>query len=194
MNMNNYHLGIPDEEFLRGEAPMTKEEVRILTIAKARINPEDIVLDIGAGTGSLSIEASFLAKEVYAIERNKVAYGILNDNIEKFARTNIIPILGEAPTAIPKELKQIDLAIIGGSGKNLPTILQTVDQLLSTGGRLVANAITIETLSTVLEYLKNNPHYTYSACCLQVSRLNQVGSYNMLAALNPVYIISACKK
>lgn len=190
----NYYLGIPDEEFIRGEAPMTKEEVRILTIAKARISPEDIVLDIGAGTGSLSIEASFLAREVYAIERNKMAFEILNDNIKKFARTNIKPIFGEAPTAIPTQLGKVDVAIIGGSGKNLPTILHKVHELLPIGGKLLANAITIETLSTVLEYLKNNPQYTYSACCVQVSRLNQIGSYNMLAALNPVYIISACKK
>lgn len=196
MTEKEYSLGIADEEFIRGNVPMTKEEVRILTLAKAKIKITDIVLDVGAGTGSLSIEAAFLAPqgEVFAIERNEEAIALLKKNKEKFGRDNITILEGVAPKVFLPDTTQLDVALIGGSGGNLDKILQEIDQRLKVGGRLIINAVTLETLSNSLELLKNSfKHYKYNVICLQANRVRPVGNYSLFDALNPVYIFAAVK-
>ena len=112
--------GIPDTEFLRGKVPMTKEEVRVVTLAKGKIFPEAIIYDIGAGTGSLSIEASFLAKDgqVWALERNPEAIELIKKNKEKFQVNNLEILAKEAPEGL-RELPSADVIFIGGSGGHL---------------------------------------------------------------------------
>ncbi|WP_405750623.1 precorrin-6Y C5,15-methyltransferase (decarboxylating) subunit CbiT, partial [Anaerovibrio slackiae] len=141
-------IGIPDAEFIRGKVPMTKQEIRILTIAKAGIKQGDIVLDVGAGTGSLSCEAAMQAGNdgmVYAIERNPEGIGLIAANAEKFGLDNIQVIHAEAPAGMD-ELPRLDAVLIGGSGKRLEPILDRAGELLKTGGRIILNCITVQTL------------------------------------------------
>ena len=170
-------FNIPDSEFIRGKVPMTKEEIRILTIAKANICPEDVVLDVGAGTGSLSCEAALHAYngQVYAIERKAEGIELIKANTEKLGIGNI-------------------KVIIGGSGSKLAPILDKIDGLLVTGGRIVLNCITIQTLSQCLEYMRQREDYEYAAVQVQVSRWKQVGPYDMAEAMNPIFIVTCVKK
>ena len=188
-------LGIPDEEFIRGKVPMTKQEIRVLTMVKAQIAPDDIVWDIGAGTGSLSIEAARLAENghVYSLERKHEGIELIHQNSEKFGVKNLTTIEAEAPEGMDK-IPDCDVAIIGGSGRHLNPILDMIDAHLKVGGRIVLNCITIQTLSSCLEYMRNHKDkYNYEAMQVQVNRLEQVGPYDMAKAINPIYIVT-CKK
>ncbi|WP_407396594.1 precorrin-6Y C5,15-methyltransferase (decarboxylating) subunit CbiT [Anaerovibrio sp.] len=188
-------LGIPDEEFIRGKVPMTKQEIRILTIAKARIKPDSVVCDVGAGTGSISIEAALQAKDgvVYAIERNPDGIELIKENALKFGVYNLKVIEAYAPEGM-EALPKLDAVIIGGSGSNLPIILDVVDKKLIPGGRIVMNCITIQTIAQCVEYMRKREDYTYEAIQVQVSQLEQVGPYDMAKANNPIYIVTCEKK
>lgn len=190
------YCGIEDNEFIRGKVPMTKQEVRILTLIKARISPADVVYDIGAGTGSISIEAARIANEgkVFAIERNPEGISLIRENMKKFQVDNVEVVSGEAPEVLAG-LPGCDAAIIGGSGRNLEGILDIVHDRLKVGGRIILNCITIQTIASCLEYLRS--HYTefdYEAIQVQVNRLKAVGPYDMADAVNPIYIVTAIKK
>lgn len=189
-------LGLPDAAFVRGKVPMTKQEIRILTLVKAQIGPRDIVYDIGAGTGSLSIEAARLAPEghVYAVERKEEAIRLIEANGERFGLENLSVIEAEAPAGL-ENLPLADAVLIGGSGGHLASILDCVAEKLREGGRLVINCITVQTLAEALDYLHaHETVYRYEAVQVQVSRLRRVGPYDMAEAQNPVYIITCTKE
>ena len=188
-------IGIPDAEFIRGKVPMTKQEIRILTIAKAGIKQGDIVLDVGAGTGSLSCEAAMQAGNdgmVYAIERNPEGIGLIAANAEKFGLDNIQVIHAEAPAGMD-ELPRLDAVLIGGSGKRLEPILDRAGELLKTGGRIILNCITVQTLMQCLNYMRASELYKYETVQVQVNRWEQVGSYDMAKAANPIFIVTSEK-
>lgn len=188
-------IGIPDAEFIRGKVPMTKQEIRILTIAKAGIKQGDIVLDVGAGTGALSCEAAMQAGNdgmVYAIERNPEGIGLIAANAEKFGLDNVHIIHAEAPAGMD-ELPRLDAVLIGGSGKRLEPILDRAGELLKTGGRIILNCITVQTLMQCLNYMRASELYKYETVQVQVNRWEQVGSYDMAKAANPIFIV-ACEK
>ena len=189
-------LGLPDAAFVRGKVPMTKQEIRILTLVKAQIGPRGIVYDIGAGTGSLSIEAARLAPEghVYAVERKEEAIRLIEANGERFGLENLSVIEAEAPAGL-ENLPLADAVLIGGSGGHLASILDCVAGKMREGGRLVLNCITVQTLAAALDYLHaHEAVYRYEAIQVQVSRLRRVGPYDMADAQNPVYIITCTKE
>ena len=189
-------IGIADEEFLRGNVPMTKQEIRILTLAKAKIYPMDTIYDIGAGTGALSIEAARLAPdgEVFAIERNPQAAQLIGQNIEKFSVENIMVLELEAPEGI-EHLPPADVVLIGGSGGSLSRILAAVDEKIEPCGRIVVNCITVQTLMECISYMREHEDtYSYEAIQVQVSHLEQVGAYDMARAMNPIHIVTCTKK
>jgi precorrin-6Y C5,15-methyltransferase (decarboxylating) CbiT subunit len=187
-------IGIADDEFIRGNIPMTKQEIRILTLTKAKIKKTDTILDIGAGTGSLSIEAALLADQgkVFAVEQKAEGIELIHKNATKFAVENLTAIEGAAPQAL-SEIPPCDVIFIGGSGKYLVDILNRCDSLLKPDGRLILNCITIQTLYESIAYMKQHSSYTYEAIQVQVTRLNKVGPYDMAQALNPIHIIT-CQK
>ncbi len=188
-------LGIKDDEFIRGNVPMTKQEIRILTLVKAQIRPRDIIYDIGAGTGSLSIEAARLALDgsVFALEKNPEAVNLIHQNMEKFGVDNLTVMETEAPEGM-EHLPQADAVIIGGSGGEMAEILKAAEMKLKDGGRIVINCITIQTVVTALSYLREREDiFTYDAVQVQVNRLVKAGPYDMARSLNPVYIISCVK-
>jgi cobalt-precorrin-6B (C15)-methyltransferase len=188
-------LGIPDDQFIRGNIPMTKQEIRILVLAKANIAAGDTVIDVGAGTGSLSIEAALLAKQgrVIAIEREAEGVELIKANAAKFSVANLEAIEGAAPAAMAG-LPAADVVLIGGSGGKLAEILTFANRLLKPGGRLIVTAVTVETLSTALGSLKQMAQFSVEACCVQVTRIQPAGNSHMFKALNPIYIITCTKE
>jgi len=185
---------IEDEKFIRGNVPMTKQEIRILTLAKAEIAEKDFVVDVGAGTGSLTIEAARIATKgyVFAVEKNPEAVELITQNTEKFLLDNVIILNAEAPDGL-KTIPRIDVAIIGGSGGRLVEILDMLDAKLKVGGRLVMNFITVQSLATCLDWLRAHNDYQYEAVQVQISCLQIIGNYDMYKAQNPVHIVSAKK-
>jgi len=190
-----YFPGISDDEFIRGDIPMTKQEVRILVLAKAKICATDIIVDIGAGTGSLSIEAALQAPQgkVYAIERHAGGIELICANATKFNTPNLTAILGEAPLAL-QGIPAVNVIFIGGSGGHLAEILHESDKLLKAQGRIVITAITIETLYEALHIMQAKSEFYVEAFSAQISRIKHISKSNMLQALNPIYIITCTKK
>ncbi len=188
-------LGIEDEAFIRGNVPMTKQEIRALTMVKARITPTDIVFDVGAGTGSMSVEAALLANRghVYAVERNAEGVSLIEKNREKFGVENLTVVVGDAPDAL-NNLPDCDVAIVGGSGGRLSDILDEISSRLKAGGRVVINCITIQTLAAALDYFRvHKSEFFYEAIQVQINRLQAIGAYDMAKAINPIYIVTGEK-
>lgn len=133
-------LGMDDDAFIRRNVPMTKQEIRILSLVKARIKPDAVIYDIGAGTGSLSVEAARLAPHgtVYALERTQDGVSLIRANADKFMLPNVKIIAAEAPEGM-ELLPKADTVLIGGSGSKLREILDTVTLKLKDDGRIVLN-------------------------------------------------------
>lgn len=183
-------LGIEDENFIRGTAPMTKSEVRTLAITKLKLKQDSVIYDIGAGTGSVSIEMALAVPDgtVYAIEKENEAVDLIRQNKAKFGTSNLEIIHGTAPDAI-RELPEPTHAFIGGSSGNLNDIMQT---LLSKNKdmRIVITAVTLETVSEALSCMTNFGFKHRDIVQLSVSKSREIGSYNLMTAQNPVYIFT----
>lgn len=189
-----YTFGISDEEFIRGKVPMTKAEIRAMIMIKAQILPEDIVVDIGAGTGSITIEAALCANKgtVYAIEMNPEGIDLIKRNADKFGCRNIRPVLGSAPEAMA-ELPLLDVVIIGGSGGNMHEILDRATNLLRPGGRIILTSVTAETTGEVVYEFKDRP-FTFDGFQMQINRLRKLGRYHLFNPISPIFIFTAIKK
>lgn len=189
-NFVNPTKKIYDDEFIRGSTPMTKEAVRTLSLSYLEISPSDTVLDIGAGTGSCSIEIARRAYQgsVYAIERDEQSAALINQNIKKFGAYNITTICDSAPQAL-SGLDHIDCAFIGGSGGKLFEIVAALT-LINPTIRIVINAITLETLHEAVSALEKCGAVPMISC-INVSMAERVGRYNMMKSQNPIYIIVA---
>ena len=189
------YLGIDDEEFIRGKVPMTKKEIRILSLVKAHLSPSAVVYDIGAGTGAISVEAARLVPEgrVYALERNPEAVILIKANAANFALRNITVINEEAPAGL-EHLPFCDAVFVGGSGSKLVPILDGVARKLKSGGHIVVNCITVQSLMQAIEYFRSrDSEFSYETIQVQVTHLQQIGPYDMAKAVNPVYILTAKK-
>jgi cobalt-precorrin-6B (C15)-methyltransferase len=187
--------GIPDEQFLRGEVPLTKSEIRCLTLSLLRLAEGQRVLDIGAGSGGLSIECALLLKNkgsVCAVERDKEAVALIRANLAHFGVDNVTLVESEAPEAL-EGLGSFDRIMIGGSGGNLPAIIEASREMLTPGGVLVINCILFETLNASLELLKNSSFGSISFIQAAIARSRQIGGGTALQPLNPVFIVSAVK-
>ena len=182
--------GIPDEEFIRGKAPMTKEEVRSVSLSKLRLTEDSICCDVGAGTGSVSVEMALRADQgqVFAIEKKEEAAALLEENKQKFAVDNLEIIKGEAPQAL-ENLPAPTHAFIGGSSGNLKEI---VALLLGKNPqvRIVINCITLETISEALDVLKEYDFQQREVVQLAASRSKEISRYHLMMGENPIYIIT----
>ncbi len=182
--------GLPDEEFIRGEVPMTKLEVRSVSLSRLELKRDSVVYDIGAGTGSVSVEAALLASEgrVYAIERKREAAELIRENRRKFAVSNLEVVEGLAPEAL-SGLPAPTHAFIGGSAGNLKEIVQVLLEKNSTV-RVVINAIALETVAEASGLIRELPVEDVSVSQIMASRGKRLGGYELMTGLNPVYIIS----
>ena len=187
--------GLPDEEFIRGKAPMTKTEVRTVSLAKLRLPKDAICYDIGAGTGSVSVEMALRASEgaVYAIEKKEDALALLHENKKKFALDHMYIVPGTAPEAL-EELPVPTHAFIGGSSGNMKEI---VELLLNKNPqvRIVINCITLETVGEALSCIRELEKQEIYECGSEVvqlcaSRSKNIGRYHMMMGENPIYIIT----
>ena len=186
-------IGIEDTQFIRGDVPMTKQEIRVLTLSKAQINSDSIVADIGAGTGSITIEAALIAQrgKIFAVERKLEAIELIRRNVEKFSVENVEIIRAQAPDGL-NDLPTLDAAIIGGTGGQLDEILSALDAKLKIGGRIVVNAVTIQNVAKTLDWFHAHG-WNVDASQVQITRIRRVGQLDINQALNPVWIVAAQK-
>ena len=183
-----------DEDFIRGKVPMTKETIRRLSIEKLCIGNHSVCYDIGAGTGSVSVEIGLEIRRscnegsVYAIEREQEALELIRANVQKFHGSweDIHIVEGEAPEAF-EGLPAPTHAFIGGSSGKMKEIIGTLLDL-NPSVRIVANAITLETVSEIIECMKEYGFEDGELLQIQASPVKQLGSYHMPMAQNPVYI------
>ena len=182
---------ISDECFIRGRVPMTKAEVRSVSIAKLQLTRDAVVYDIGAGTGSVSIEAALSGERVrvYAIEKKEAAIELLKQNRKKFKTSNVQIIEGEAPQIL-EELEAPTHVFIGGSSGYLEEILKLVLNK-NPQVRIVINAIALETLGEIVKVLKNQLLKDVEVVQLMTARSSEIGQYHLMTGMNPVWIISA---
>lgn len=186
--------GLADELFLRSKVPMTKQEVRSVSMSKLMPKATDLIYDIGAGTGSCSIELALLAKEgrVWAFERNPVAVELLGKNKALFGVQNLEIVAGEALENI-RSIPAPDCVFVGGSGGDLCEMLDVI-YAKNSSCRVVINAITVETLAEVAAYYKEHQDYSLEIVNVFVARSKHLGNYNLMMAQNPVYVMTALKK
>ena len=179
--------GWPDDCFLRGKTPMTKQLVRAAVLAKLAVGPDDVCWDVGAGTGSVSIELAAQARRVYAVERDGEACSLIRQNREKFHAWNLTLVEGEAPDAL-KALPAPDAVFIGGSGGNMAAI---VSEALARNPkvRLCISAIALETLLAAVDALASNS-IEAELTQLAVSESKMTGGLHLLMANNPIFLIT----
>jgi len=188
--------GIPDEEFERADKiPITKEEVRVVQISKARLKPGQIVYDIGCGSGSISIEAALQIEtsgKVLAVDYDENAIELTKKNMKKFDVSNISVIHGNAKEKI-LELEDANTIFIGGTGGDTKEIVELSENKLKSGGRIVIGIILIETLYSVLQVLEKLQFESVDITQVTISKSRKTSTGTMMLARNPVTIISATK-
>lgn len=180
--------GMPDSAFLREQVPMTKEEVREVSICKLRLRRDAVVYDIGSGTGSVAVEMAGLSDEiqVYALERHREAAALICRNREKFGLENIEVVETEAPEGMDG-LPVATHAFIGGSGGKLGEILEKLYEI-NPAMRIVLNAVSLETISRVRELFSDDRMEHEEMVQVQVSRVEKLGNHHLMRAENPVWI------
>lgn len=183
--------GIPDELFIRGDVPMTKQEVRAVALAKLRLAATDTVWDVGAGTGSVSIEAALVARagSVWAVERNATGVRLIRENADAFGCGNVHAVPGVAPEALAK-LPVPDAVFVGGSAGELPSIVEAALEKNSQV-RLCVPCVTVETLTEACALLSGSRFKGFEACQVSAARAEAVGSHHLMKAQNPVFLVSA---
>ncbi len=186
---NRVRFGIPDDKFIRGNVPMTKAEVRAVTMSNLNIEPNFICYDVGAGTGSVTVEMALAAHlgHVYGIERNEEAVKLISENLKKFhiGNTEIIP--GLAPEALDT-LPSPDAVFIGGSSGGMDKIFDVIFKK-NPKVRVVVNAIAIESVSAAVSAFKAHgidPEIVQ----LNTARSRAAGGLHLMMAQNPIYVIS----
>jgi len=186
--------GIPDSEFIRGDVPMTKEEIRILSLSKLRLTVGDCLLDVGAGTGSVSIEMARLLPEstVYAVEQKAKALELIRLNALKFETPNVKIIEGKAPDALAN-LSGVNKIFIGGSGGNLKEIIDWVEFNCRVGSRLVINAVSLNTLVDARQLLDSLAFSAPEIIQVSINRIEKLGNAEMFRPQSPIFIISSTR-
>lgn len=185
--------GIKDECFIRGKAPMTKEEVRTVSLMKLGLSEDSVCYDVGAGTGSVAVEMALRAHQgkVYAIEKKEDALALILENKKKFAADNLEIVGGCAPEVM-EELPVPTHAFIGGSSGNLKDIIRL---LLNKNPevKIVINCITLETVGEAMEAIREFDFQERDIVQMSVSRSKEVGRYHMMMGENPIYIFT-CRR
>lgn len=186
-------LGLPDRDLLSfSDRPglMTKREIRILVLGELALQPKQVVWDIGAGTGSVSVEIARLcpSSKIYAIEKTTAGVTLIQQNCQRLQIPNVSAIHGSAPTVLAS-LPDPDRIFIGGSGGNLTAILATCRDRLSPHGRIVLALATLEHLGTTLSWLTQHPGWEYQLLQVQLSRSVAIANLTRFVPLNPVTLV-----
>ncbi len=175
---------------------MTKEEIRALTISKARIREGDFIADIGSGTGSITVEAALQVGpkgRVYAIDNEDEAVKLTRTNCERFGVQNLVEIIhGTAPEAI-HNLPEMDVMIIGGGSSELKEIVDASMKKLKPGGHMVLNSILVETSYNALQSFKSAGLKDIEVINVSIATGKKMGWGTMLLARNPINIVCGVK-
>lgn len=182
-------FGIPDGEFVRGEVPMTKAEIRAISMSKLLPRPDDVCCDVGCGTGSVTVEMALAAwrGHVYAIDKNEEAVALTERNCAAFHLGNVTVRHGGAPEAL-NDLPPLDVVFVGGSGKNMDAIF---DAVLGKNPRahIVVNAIALESVQAALNAFAAHG-LAAEVVQVGVAAAKTVAGLHMMMAQNPIFIIS----
>lgn len=187
-------MHIYDKDFVQRELPMTKQEIRAITVAKLQLRPDSILVDVGAGTGTIGIEAATYIPngKVIGIEKEEKGLNTIKENVAKIGVTNYELIHGRAPEDIPDIA--YDRMFIGGSTGSMKEIVKHFMEHAKDNSRLVINTITLESLNESMEILKSFAFADIEVVNVMVSRGKKVGKYTMMYGENPIYIITAIKQ
>tara|TARA_B100000029_G_scaffold371370_1_gene365297 strand:+ start:178 stop:768 length:591 start_codon:yes stop_codon:yes gene_type:complete len=189
--------GIPDEEFERTESvPITKEEIRAIQISKGRLSAGQTILDIGCGSGSVTVEAAIQVEEsgkVIGVDIDPNAIELTEKNLKKFGITNYQLVEGNAKEKI-SELPESDTVFIGGTGGDTRDIVELCQNKIKSGGRIVIGVILIETLYSVLQIIENLDFTEIDITQITIGKSRKTSTGTMMLARNPVTVISATKK
>jgi len=186
-------LGTPDNWFVHEKGLITKASVRVLSLAALELAPDNILWDLGAGSGSVGIEAtSFLPDGfVYAVEKNQPRVAQIKANVERFKVKNLSVVQAQLPDGL-LDLPRPDRVFIGGSGKKMDQVLDVVTTVLNPLGRIVVNTILMETLHLAVSVLEEKG-FDVSLTQAQISQSRHMPWGRRMEALNPVWIIAAQK-
>ena len=197
--------GIDDEIFSRTKVPMTKNEVRVLSISRLELTKNAVVYDVGSGTGSVSIECARLSPDifVFAIEQKEEAANLTKENAVRFGLSDQILVINKKAPEGFEELPTPTHVFIGGSSGALSDILSAIQKKLivkentkgktdkaSKGVRVVINAVSLETIAQITKLIQTYPVKHVQLTQIQASRAHKLGSYNLMQAQNPVLIAS----
>lgn len=187
-------FGISDELFIRGEVPMTKQEIRAISLSKLQVKETSHILDIGCGTGSMTVECGLIASkgQMMAIDQKEEAVRLTEQNIRKFQLTNVQTRCGHAPEALPEAM--FDRIFLGGGSRQLEPIMSYVAKHLKPKGIFVANTILLESSYRLLQTLETLPFEKIECVQVQIARGGQQQVGWMMKALNPITIISATRR
>ncbi|MCW3807178.1 precorrin-6Y C5,15-methyltransferase (decarboxylating) subunit CbiT [Plebeiibacterium marinum] len=179
-----------DSEFIRGDVPMTKEEIRTIALSKLELSTHDSLMDIGAGTGSVSIEAALqLTKgNVLAIEHKKEAVDLILENKEKHHTNNLEVVMAKAPDGM-ENIAEYNKFFIGGSGGNLNDILELIKNKAPQKSIVVVTAIVLDTMIEVYHFFKDN-NYDFELIQVGVNKIDTTKKVAMLTAQNPIFILT----
>jgi precorrin-6B C5,15-methyltransferase / cobalt-precorrin-6B C5,C15-methyltransferase len=192
-NCHRFH-GFSDHDFLRDRMPMTKQEVRALIIRALRLNANDRFLDIGAGTGSVCIEAArWITKgRVFAIEQRADGVSLIEENAKRLGIRHLQVIHGRAPEAL-ELVPRVNKVFIGGSGGEFRQIVDWLEKHTERGTQIVLTAITLDTLYLARQ-LFTTPGFSHAQIIqVAITRVEQSGGYDMMKAQTPVWIIQTKK-
>jgi len=191
-NLEQYPLiGIADDEFLTSKKLITRQEVRAVTLAKLQLQDGLVMWDIGAGSGSVSIEASNLMPggRIFALEHNPQCVSFIAENLKKFCARNVKLMDACAPDGL-EELPDPDRVFVGGAGGSLEEIVDMVGRRLKPDGLVVLNAVTLDTLSKSVEFLEDHG-FQVEVTCVNISKTRKLTEFKLFEAQNPVFIITA---
>ncbi|MBI3754292.1 MAG: precorrin-6y C5,15-methyltransferase (decarboxylating) subunit CbiE [Deltaproteobacteria bacterium] len=189
-------FGIPDFSFSHSNGMITKEEIRVISLSKLKLKQDSVVWDIGAGSGSLSIEAAMFANygKVFAVEKDAGRIKHIEENKKKFNAVNLEIIRANAPDSL-KSLPAPDAVFIGGGGKDIAQILDVCSKRIRRGGRIVVNAITLETLATAANFFQKKK-WDVETISVNIAKTKDIaaGEYghtplHIFNAHNPVFIV-----
>ncbi|MCF8010831.1 MAG: precorrin-6Y C5,15-methyltransferase (decarboxylating) subunit CbiT [Clostridiales bacterium] len=187
--------GIPDQLFKRADGiPMTKQDVRAVVLSRICPFPGAVIYDIGAGTGSVSVECALMGcQRVYAVEKKVEAIESLRENIDLFETPKVIIVPGSAPGAL-EDLPLADRIFIGGSGGAIKQVLEEVYNKLKPGGRLVASSITMDTGPEVIKFMEKHDFKDIDITSVNIAKANSRGRVYMWHSHNPVQVICAQRR
>ncbi len=195
LNAKNWAArSIPDGEFIRTSVPMTKREIRSISIGKLELENDSIVYDIGGGSGSVSIEIALQAPDiqVFSIEMKQDALELMEQNKRKFAADNMEIVEGTAPDVL-RSLPAPTHAFIGGSSGNLEEIITCIFEK-NNHCRIVMNTIALNSLTLVMQMLEHHPEYQNEIVQIQTATAKEVGAYQLMMGHNPIYVITIWKE